>query len=256
MTMTWTETEHPRAATGTFTDKTQSAPEAPLRAPAQFVRSASGVHRYNAVHPEMALAEHLILTGEEGELVDLPDTIAMSQDERAAVEFGYAGEGLSGDFDAGDDADVPLARVSITVNDDEVFSYRTRVPAHADPLRFARRVGEIHDAVSTKIAYGEDPAEVAQTFADALVDLPDPQITPPRTAAEAAELFYERGERGLIHGFYVVNRRTAERAGPYATRRIAELHCDAEWSEQEVLTGPVFLTDGTVAVMRTQPAPV
>ncbi|SDH33431.1 hypothetical protein [Microbacterium sp. 77mftsu3.1] len=256
--MTWTEDDHPRAASGTFTDKPQSDPEMSLTLPVHFLRTATGVHRVRAGSEEDAAREHTALTGEHAEPIYLAETIAYSKHGRVAVDYSFLDEGEDGEYDPTDEEDTPYARIRIEVDPEreggepESFSFCTRVPAYADPTRFVERADRIAWDLHTKSRYGADAAELAREHVRLAEGATDPLITPPQTAAEAAQMYCERGEGDVVIGHYIVNTRTTDRdAQPYPSMRMAELHLPAGYDSYRVQAGPVFLPNGKVAVAPT-----
>lgn len=259
--MTWDETLHPRAAAGTFVDKPQTSPEASLAAPIQFVRTSTGVHRLRAATAEDAAREHTALTGEHAEPVEIPGTIAIASFGRIRVEYGFDDEGEDGEYDPLDASDTPFARVTIFVEPEggdelevESHSWCTRAPAYAEPRLFAARADQIAHDLGVSVMHGADPDEAAAEYTRILADMPDPAITPPQTAAEAAQIFRERSQDGLVLGWYVVNTRTTDTSsGPFISQRIAECHVPPGYENYRTQAGPVFLPGGTVAKVTSAP---
>jgi len=183
--VTWNPDEHPRAAGGTFTEKPQSAPEADLALPVQFVRTASGVHRVRATTPQDAARIHTENTGEEATAWEPRELIVRVDCGRIRVEYRFDGEGEEGDYDPFDETDTPFARVNITAlpgaDSDEEFeshSWCTRVPAYGDSDRFAIRGSALAMELARQVEAGEDADEVARRAARRLADMPDEVIDP------------------------------------------------------------------------------
>lgn len=254
--MTWDENAHPRGTAGTFTDKPQSEPEAALTLPLFFVRSASGVHRYHAATEQEALTGHTELTGEHADPAPLTARTAYALAGPFKVEYGFHGDGKNGDFDSTDPDDTPYATFTITVEPEDLepqeFSFRTLVPAYSSPAAFAQRAQQIAWAMDTRSHYGEEPAEIAERTAELLADQPDPAITPPQTAAEAAAMFPDRGPQGEVLGWYIVNPQTTARiSGPHLTEEAATQEMSPGiLNDARVIAAPVMLPSGNLAVLR------
>lgn len=244
-----------------FTDKLNTVPASTLNAfdplHTVWVRTTAGVRRWQARDDAHAVRMTAEAFPDETVIgtVD-PEIEVNAEQDGIRVAYYWDGEGRDGEWDSEDPDDLPLMRVSVSLNRggqfEEVGSWCTANSTIVEPDVLRVRAQDAARTLAHRVRLGEDPDAVAGSFLRQNRDATDPLITKPVTAEMIAKSYPERTERGEVIGYYVVDRESGEPLGAPRTHQdeadAVAGHLNDVLNDYDVVCGYVLTADGKVVV--------